>query len=54
MDEAKKEFGVRWMEFDRNGRAVAKEKVFTSEARLAAFVKKLEAKDNFYQFVSWL
>lgn len=46
-------YGVRWMEFNRRDQLVTKEKDFASDAKRAAFVKKLEEKDNFHSFLSW-
>lgn len=49
-----REYGVRWTEFDRNDRLVKKQKIFTSQAQMMSFVKKLEKKDNFNAIDSWL
>lgn len=46
-------YGVRWTEFNRRDQLVTKEKDFPSEAKRAAFVKKLEAKDNFNSILAW-
>ena len=47
------EYGVRWMEFDRNDCAVGKERIFPTEAKRAAFVAKLEKKANFGKILAW-
>lgn len=52
-EESKKEFGVKWSEFDSKDRIVKKEKIFDTQAKLDAFKKKLEDKDNFNKFEAW-
>jgi len=52
-EEEKKEYGVRWSEFGKDDRIVKKEKIFDTKAKLDAFTKKLEKKDNFNKFEAW-
>ena len=47
------EWGVRWTEFDRNGRLVTKEKILDTEDKRAAFVRKLQKKDNYNGVVAY-
>ncbi len=47
------EYGLRWAEFDRNDRIATKEKWFTSAELREGFANKIEAKDNFKEFVAW-
>jgi hypothetical protein len=47
------EFGVRWSEFDRNDKIVKKQKMFSTQDQLNAFVKKLIDQDNFNRIESW-
>lgn len=47
------EYGVRWEEFNRKHEVITKERFFKSDAKRAAFVEKLEQRDNFYRTVAW-
>ena len=48
-----KDYGVRWLEFDRNDRQVGKEKLFATEKQMQKFIAKLGSKDNFYTILSY-
>ena len=48
-----KEFGVRWMEFDKNDRPVIKDKFFDTQKQMDGFIKRLEKKSNFYKIIAW-
>lgn len=50
----RKEWGVRWTEADRQGNMRHKEKIFESAHQLEKFVEKLQDKDGFIEFTSWL
>lgn len=47
------DYGLRWQEFDKNDRITTKEKWFTSSELREGFANKIEAKDNFKEFVAW-
>lgn len=48
------DYGIRWKEFDRNGRQITKEKYFSNDAALKKFTAKLMEKDNFCCIDAWL
>lgn len=48
------EFGVIWAEIGRSGRLTFKERIFENEAAREGFAAKVEKKDNFVRFESWL
>lgn len=45
-------FAVRWTEFDKNDRSVGKQKDFTTEKAMKAFMAKVKQKDNFNSFLA--
>ena len=45
--------GVRWVEFNKKEQAVKKERFFKSAEAREAFVKKVQEKDNFWEFDSF-
>lgn len=47
------QYGLRWCEFDKSSRKQTKEKWFSSAALREGYANKLEAKDNFSEFVAW-
>ena len=53
-DQNQMKFGVRWVEFGRDDRAVMKERFFKTDAGRARFAEKLEEEeDNFARIESW-
>jgi hypothetical protein len=48
------EYGVRWFEINKKEQRILKEKTFPNRQKLDNFVKKLEQKENFAGFYSWL
>jgi len=47
------EYGVMWLEFGKDGRAVTKEKFFPSAKARDRFVDKLVEKRSFWKIESW-
>ena len=47
------EYGLQWLEWQRNGRSIAKQKFFKSEKARAKFIEKLEQKDNFDSILAY-
>jgi hypothetical protein len=47
------EYSVRWQEFDRQDRAVTKEKHFTTAKARDKFADKVQDKSNFWRFCAW-
>lgn len=50
----KAEFGIRWVEFDRNDSMKKKQKFFKTKVARDKYADKLEKKDNFHEFDAWL
>lgn len=48
------EFGIRWLELNKQGELVMKEKIFKTEEARDKFVEELEERDNFCEIDSWL
>lgn len=51
--ESFEDYGVRWVETDKNDRLVKKEKFFKTEKLRDKFAAELEAKDNFVEIDAW-
>jgi len=49
-----KDYGVRWIEFDRDDRMIKKERIFKTEAALDRFIEKLPQRRGFYAFDAFL
>ena len=47
------EFGVRWVEADRSGRLVRRQRIFSDPAAQGSFCARLEQKDSFIRFEAW-
>jgi len=47
------EYGVQWVEFDKQDRAVTKEKIFKTKAARDKFADKVQEKNNFWKFAAW-
>ena len=45
-------YGLRWLEFNKQGTLVTRQKFFKTEAAREKFIGKLEDKDNFYSVES--
>ena len=48
------EFGMRWSEFDKNGRMIKREKFFKSHNSMMTFLNKLTQSNNFNRVEAWV
>lgn len=47
-------YGVKWVEWGKDGRMVHKQKEFTTQDKLNKFADKVAEKDNFKEFTAFL